>query len=293
MHSKRRNSGFVLLMALAILVIAGTVLAATARRSCRGALEAGEAMARLQRRWGALSLRAAVVPLAEEMLNEAAVLRGEPVNWASHSIRLGGVTFHLVVGDEQAKANVNLIAQRRGDRTVGSSVLSLQSGLARALHVVPRPDGPVAGSRAIMLPNLYGSFDQLFEFDHPSELFERDSLRPGAAGRITCWGSGRVNFRRAGRTALREVLAGSLDESDVAKILAFRREQPDGTLYELLRHLDLTGKKAQSAGELLTDVSHCRSLWIIAEGRTRRWYRLYVDQAGDMQNDLGQWIYRW
>jgi hypothetical protein len=58
MRRRPNNPGFVLLMALAILVIAGTILAASARRCCRRAIDAGSAQQDLQVHWGGLTLQA-------------------------------------------------------------------------------------------------------------------------------------------------------------------------------------------------------------------------------------------
>jgi hypothetical protein len=218
------------------------------------------------------------------------------VSFTVRRLALGGMTFHVVICDEQAKANVNMLTKLAGDRGVSASLMELQSNSAQALHVVTRPDdlpnGPTTAP-ATALPMVYGSYEQLFEFSHPSELFERGSLRPAAVRQVTCWGNGRLNFKRAERTAMREVLAGSLDESDLANVLAFRHKQPDCTLGELLRELNLPGPKAQAAAERLTDSSTCHALWIVAETSTRKWYRLFVTQAGDTQADEQQWVCQW
>jgi hypothetical protein len=302
MRRRADNPGFVLLMALAILVIAGTILAASARRCCRRAIDAGSAQRDLQVRWGGLTLQAVCGAAAEELLEEASAKLDQPVSFTVRQLALGGMTFHVVVCDEQAKANVNMLTKLAGDRGVSSSLMELQSGSAQALHVVTRPDDlpkdttTTAPASATALPMVYGSYEQLFEFTHPSELFERGSLRPAAVRHVTCWGSGRLNFKRAERAAMREVLAGSLDESDLANILTFRRKQPDCTLGELLRELNLPGPKAQAASERLTDSSTCHALWIVAEMAevpTRKWYRLFVTQAGGTQGDEQQWVCQW
>jgi hypothetical protein len=304
MRQRKNNPGFVLLMALAILAIAGTILAAASRRCCGRVLDASAARQGLQVAWGTLSLQATCLGAAEDILTRDSVRLDRPVVWSGRRIALGGMTFHVVVSDEQAKANVNLIAKLRGDRTVASSLSALQSGLSEALHVVPRPQEQAArpgspGEFHVGLPMLYGSYEQLFDMVHPSQLFARDSHgnhaghRPAAIDRFTCWGSGQVNFRRADPAVLREVLLGALDNSDVGKILAFRQKQPDGTRMELMTHLDLASDKALKASELLTDTSACHSVWIIAEGSTRKWYRLYVQQSVSPEGGSGQWVFQW
>jgi len=307
MRRRNNNPGFVLLMALAILAIAGTILATTSRRCCGRALDASAARQALQVRWGTLSLQATCLAAAEDLLTRDSVRLDRPVVWSGRRIVLGGMTFHIIVSDEQAKANVNLIAKSRGNTTVASALIALQSGLSEALHVVPRPleeaakpDAP--GKLDTDIPMLYGSYEQLFDLVHPSQFFTRDNYgnygnydnyRPAAIERVTCWGSGQVNFRRADPAVLREVLLGALDDSDVGKILAFRQKQPDGTRMELLTHLNLASGKALKAADLLTDTSACHSVWIIAEGSTRKWYRLYVQQFVGSESSSGQWVFQW
>ncbi len=297
---RRRNNkpGFVLLMALAILAIAGTILATTSRRCCGRSLDASAAQRALQVRWGTLSLQATCLAASEDLLTRDSVKFERPVVWAGRQIDLNGMRFHAVVSDEQAKANVNAIAHSRGDRSVASALSALQSGLPGALHVVPRPQEEAVepgspGKLDTELPILFGSYEQLFDVSHPSQLFAQRSFRPAAIKRVTCWGSGQVNFRRADPTVLREALLGALDDSDVGKILDFRREQPDGTLGELMKHLDLKSAKALKASDLLTDTSACHSVWIVAEGSTRKWYRLYVQQFVGADSGSGQWVFQW
>lgn len=282
-----------LLLSLALLAIAGTVLTTAARRRLRRAMDAVDAERRLQLRWASRTLRAAVLPVAEELLEKAAVDLERPVAHTFRTIRLGGLGFTVVVCDEQAKANVNRIAQLRGERAVGGALSAVQSGLVRPAHVVPRADPTLDTSKAVGLPQRYSSYDQLFELSHPSELFEPRSLRPGPAGRVTCWGDGRIGFRRAHPVALREALRGALDDTDIAKVLDFRAEQPDGSLGELLRHLALPGPKARAAAELMTDGSDCHGLWIVAEGPARRWYRFYVYDSGLSGEGPRRWVFQW
>ena len=75
--------------------------------------------------------------------------------------------------------------------------------------------------------------------------------------------------------------------------MEFREESPDGTLQEAMRHMELKKKDRLKLGKVLTDKSRCRSLWVIARGKTRNWYHLYVDQDGDMENDAQNWTLAW
>lgn len=286
------NSGFALLMVLAVIFIAGTVLAACARNSCERVMEAGSALRRLQVRWGARSVRAVVLPAAEHLLAEQAEIDQAPAVMVSRRVTLGGVVFHAVVCDEQAKANVNLLHQRHGQANLAGALRSLQGRQRNFLPIRLRP-GTYAAAGITGFPMRYASLDQVFRFKHPRQLIAPQSGDPPTAGNVTCWGSGKVNFKRAEVAVMRRVLAGVLTETQLARLREVRTESPDCTLYEAIGRLDVKKDKQRVLESLLTDASHCHALWLVVEGRTRNFYRLYVRQAGDAANDSQQWTFEW
>lgn len=290
----RDDSGFVLLMVLAVIFIAGTVLAACARRSCRQALQAGAARGELQLRWGIRSIRDLCLPAAERFLTEQAVIDGAPVATARRSVALGGIAFHLVVSDEQAKANVNLLAERGGQANLPGTLRRLQTHQRKVLPVRLRPATYTAAG-ITRYPIRYAGLGQVFQFTHPRQLIDPrlDDPPAAGAGRITCWGSGKVNFKRADVEVLRAVLAGILTETQLDRLRKFRSEVPDCTLHEAIKHLELKKDAAGILESYLTDASGCHALWIVAEGKTRNWYRLYVCQRADAGNDSQQWTFEW
>ena len=99
-------------MVLLVLAVCGAILASAGRRNADVALRAGRERRELQLRWGALSCRAAVLPMAEEILQEQ--LDPERIGSPDvrHTVALGDMKFHLVIADEQAKANINALASR-------------------------------------------------------------------------------------------------------------------------------------------------------------------------------------
>jgi hypothetical protein len=216
----------------------------------------------------------------------------------SRSITLGGVRLDLIVSDEQAKANVNLLLARGGVGQVEASVADLQSDQPKALPILLRP--MTADDRVIRkYPLALGSYEQVFVVKHPRELVESGFLQQDElAGqtRVTCWGSGKVNFRSAEVPVLRQILAGVLTETQFDELTKYRTAQPDRTLEEALRQLtlkDLTKEKAEEAKKLLCGESSCQGLWVITRGKTRDWYSFHVLQAGDAENDAQSWNFRW
>ena len=62
MRAPRGQPGFVLLMSLVLILLAGVALAHVAHRSIRGALESQSAAEELRRRWAVTSCRATFLP---------------------------------------------------------------------------------------------------------------------------------------------------------------------------------------------------------------------------------------
>src|SRR5438132_1522253 len=102
--------GYVLLLVLFVIALAATAMAAVCRMSLAKSLHASRAAADLQRRWAVLTTRSVLLPQAEAILAKP----GEPVSEVRREIQLGGQSFTLIFGDEQAKANVNLLYAQSG-----------------------------------------------------------------------------------------------------------------------------------------------------------------------------------
>lgn len=318
MRRPSRHAGFVLLMVLVLVLLAATVLAATARHALSRNVAAGAAQRELQRRWGARSCRDAFLARAEVLLTEA--VANDPVEikpFLRRSITLGRMTFDVTLADEQAKADVNRLAEDRGKEGLASALRALQSGQTDLLEVALRPTPsarPAPASRSTRRRRsraarirrrlrrepaqppaatgpAYGSFDQVFAFNHPRALFGQNDA-PAVADRITFWTDGRLNYRRAERNVLREALAPVLGEGEIALLVDFRERHPDGTLGEALRRLKLTKRQRDALGPLLTDASGCHSVRIVTRGQTRDWIVLYVAPAGS-DAATSTWSFEW
>src|SRR3954469_11264965 len=102
-----RRRGYALLMVLLVLALAAAALAGVCRLSLEKAVRASRAAEDLQRRWGVITCRSVLLPRAEDVLSAAQA--DGPTAETRREIRLGDLSFTLVFGDEQAKANVNLL----------------------------------------------------------------------------------------------------------------------------------------------------------------------------------------
>lgn len=273
-----RHSGFVLLMVLMVLVVCGTVLAAAARRCGDRALLAGNARQQLQLKWGTRSCRDICLFAADSIIHAPGEKGKPPAITARREVAMGGITFQMIVSDEQSKANVNFLEKRFGRESLAAGIRQLQSSARKALQVNLNPND--TGTDLDPLKQPYSSFDQIFAYKHPLELVPIKPQEDPPLNRITCWGSGLLNFKKAELPVMRKVLAGLLTQSQMSDLVKFRATQPDCTLKEALDHLELKKKRVAALRGVLTDMSLCHSLWIVARGKTRSWCRFYVTHGG-------------
>ncbi len=289
-----RPTGFALVMVLVILAVAGTIMAAAARTSSRVSLEAEQARDDLQLRWAQRSCTNLVLPIGEFLLTVAEARRQEPVSSAAYELDLGELTVRMLLSDEQAKANVNRIAERGDEIALARAVRTLTSLHGVPLPVRPRP-GRFEGSLLSLQRSDYTSYQQLWAFERPEQLIGLSdrTLTPGLTRELTCWGNGRAHVRRASPEALRVVTAGVLNDTERHELVSFRQKRPDATLADALRHLELPPDRAADVRDVLCETSGCHSLWLVVEGPSRRWVRLTVAQEGDAEIDSLTWTFRW
>jgi len=280
--------GYALLMVLLVLVVAAAVLSAAARRCADSAVRAYAAQRNLQVHWGALGCRATVLPMAEELLDASATPTEPIIQEARRAVVLGGMRFNLIVSDEQAKANAGALAALYGDDGLKKAVRKLQAGGRGSLEVRLRP--VETSEAALERPVRYASLDQVFVLAHPSQWIGPEA-GDGAVvrRRLTCWGPGRINLKRAEVVTLREALGGALTESQLASLDDIRRREPEAGVQKILSQLQLTRQQLETVGGAATDRSACHSLWICVEDRTRRWYRLFVEEADGASERTYSW----
>jgi type II secretory pathway component PulK len=288
-----RQFGFALLMTLVLLVVAGALLTAVARRSIVGAVETQQAVEELQRRWAVASLQATLLGRAEELLDEvecgpiapgapAEGYKNKPILERRVTCQLAGRDYELVFTDEQAKLNVNALLP-------GSSVHQAQSAVTRvvadsgadcraiALRPLSAGKKPAKGT-ARLLP--IGGYGQVFEGVGPERLLGATG-RDEVAAWVTCWGDGRVNLRRAPAKVVEAACTEALGRDVVGPLLAARDRDPYRKLAEILGELATLKPEIKARiGRCVTDRSECHGLWIVARGTQRSWYSLVIGVGG-------------
>jgi hypothetical protein len=286
---RRRRRGYVLVVTLGLLVLAATLMVSVGRASLRRAAAAREAADDLQRRWGATSCRLAVMPAIESVLVDQERKVGRPVALHRARLRLGGQTFDLVLADEQAKANVNALLDEADRARVETRLREVMTGSGMGQLVRVRPDPSVvpvgagvgggastAPATRPLLPQRVTGLGQVFDNVPPERLI-------GASELITCWGSGRVNVRRAPQAAMS--LGTPLTGVEIAALLRVRAASPAGGL---VKSADIKTRP----GLHLTESSACHSLWITTRTNRRDWhYFTVLDETEPQRPEIASFVW--
>src|SRR5665213_644488 len=236
--SSRR--GYVLLLALFVLALAAAAMAGVCRMSLEKAVQAGRAEADLRRRWAVISCRAVLLPKAED------ILRGgtNSVAEVRRSVRLNGHSITLVFGDEQAKANVNMLYAQSGlsgaEHEVRAIVATAGGGVPVELRPIPgRGKSFGTPDAADDDPPAFESFAQVLGQTSPQQLLAIRRTASSLTSSMTCWGDGSLNLRRASNESVRAILAGHLAAGEISRLLHAREKNPKAQIEEFLDGLDM------------------------------------------------------
>jgi hypothetical protein len=282
MRNPRRHRGYILIVTLGALVLAATVMITMAQAAMDHAREARLAADDLQRRWGAISCRQAILPNAEHLLAERDARLHQPAPTMRAAVQLGRYAFHFVIADEQAKANVNQVlastdrsnAEDRIHRALAST------GTAAKLRLRPATIALAPTTQPLLLP--VSGWGQVLETANPPQVVSLE-VRPGASDLLTCWGDGRINIARASAAAI-ALGAPKLLQMDVQHLVQARtnRMNPQAgnsseneTGDAMHRVLFAAGVEPARASNLTLNTT-CHSLWIITDDGRRLWYDLAV-----------------
>ncbi len=305
-----RQTGFALMMALVLIVLAAVVLAGVARRSMEGALRARQATAELQRRWAMTSCRATLLDRAEKVFAAVEAERigspGDPASIAQPRplqpqvrvrCELAGRDYELVFTDEQAKLNVNSLLADGGR---GRAQTILRELLGETADTFSRRDTPLmlralagdersGGARR----DRVGGYGQIFQHALPEQLIGHDE-ESGLAADVTCWSDGKVNVRRAAPRVIRLAVGNAVTPDTLAQLFIARRDDPHADLDTLLQRLaDADDQDKAELRKRLTGRSACHGLWVIARGEQRWWYEFVVARHGRDPTRQNRYDFTW
>jgi len=296
-HKRRR--GFLLLTVLVLLVITGLILVGFARRGSRLAVQARDEAADLQRRWGMWSCQQAILPQAEAILAALTLLQEQAIRRRGAARRGGPVTgleplritqdlgqfrFEMLLADENAKLNLNTIYHHDGPASA-ARLLPRLTAASGQLPLRPLPLVTSVGRNRARetdprdLPPAFQSWGQVFDLTGLNPMGDARDRLPELTRRVTLWGNGRLNLRRAADTAAEPVLDLALSGSQTRQLLEKYRLGRETPIAYLLQQLQLPEEGGSRLEKLLTAQSECFSLWVTARSPQRQWRELTVWQT--------------
>ncbi len=296
--------GYVLLLVLAVLVLLVTALAQLSTISIRRALAAADAQVRLQQRVGAESIERALLPRAAALFDtrqqaaEQQLQFGEttgPLDSSRYRIRdavtFGGITFDVVLADEDAKLNLNRVYHAAGKSRVDQAVRDLVGPIAaRAARTLPAvrpiPESPLGGrdesedaadqaAAAEEIPRAFRSWGEVFDLRRLAAVSGSDAALPNVTEQITCWGGGALNVPRASDEAIRAAAACILSDGAARRLVSRYRDNPAVPLEVLLVGEATSESERIALRRLLGQSSTHFSLWLDASTPARRSLRRF------------------
>lgn len=282
-HRSVPQAGFVLVMVLVLILLTGLSVAGFARKSLELASSVAEAQEALQRRWGIQSCRQLLLQNSEQLLDanvtesSGAVIPWPTPGFIQGAFELGGLRFEFRLSDEDAKINLNTLAQRDSDPLNRlTSATRLSGGPAGLTPLIRWP--PRKTSSQEELP--FRTWEQVFDLRNGGEAEELvDRLRQ-ATGEITCWGSGKLNIRRASDRAVQTACQREVREETLRKLLTLRRIGGFQDLDVMLGQIVLKTPEAFALRRLLSTESKCHALWLTVRNTRRSWSSLTIDGSG-------------
>lgn len=282
-----RRGGFVLVFVLALILVAGLTTAGFARKSLILSRTVADQRESMQRRWGMRSCQRFALANAAALLDGSSLAEGrELAAWPlAGSIRadvqLGDFQVTLCIADEDAKFNLNGSLLRDPDpRTVVTGAIQQASASSGILPQVRWPTEPAAGMVSGQKRPLFMTWEQVFELHGHHDLRELPARLQAATVELTCWGSGRLNIRRATDDTVRAVCRGHVSDELLARVLSLRRLGGFDSLNALLRRLNPKPAEEAALKRLLTVDSRCYAVWLTAQGPRRSWTSLTIDRSG-------------
>ena len=286
---RRQRAGYVLVMALALIMLAGFLLAGIARTSLSAAVHASNAREQLQRRWGAISCQRVFLDPARgifQSLENSSDSPGQPETISiARQIVLGDFVFDLRLADECAKANLNAAFAARDQAEAIARLCRAGTAAGDVLRIDIRP---TAGNRT----RPFDSWGQVFSVLDGTTLEAAPKMLAESTKGITCWGSGKLNVRRAPDEVLRAVARLVASQKVANELLQFRRRSLADGLRRWISAVGASQQERTKLARVLDQKSNCFSLWIVAKTARREWHELIVYEFG-ANNDVRTSRFHW
>ncbi len=200
-------------------------------------------------------------------------------------VSLREVTFDILLGDEDAKLNLNALYHYGGPgRTdqaisrVGGPIVGVAKRLlpavepmrlereTRRISLANEDDEEGEGEEPI-LPDAFRSWGEVFDLGALDAGLARDASLPNLTIGLTLWGNGQLNFRRASDEAILAVAGLVVQDGAARRIVQRYRESPTATLAVLLQTEVSSEPDRKRLAQLMSEASTNFSIWIDASSR--------------------------
>ncbi len=276
--SRPARRGYILVMTLFLLAMAGSALLGLAAESHRRARQALLAQEQLQKRWGAYSTERTLLPRNAEFLKAVAMRHGRPVAQTQVSFELNRQRFVAIISDEQAKVNPNAFGVHVDSSSVEKIITQLvPDPIAIRLHPAKRPVTAKDGSQTMI--DHYTTFGQLFA-EIPPAMLMGNGITPGFTDNLTCWGDGKLNLSTASASSLIATCSLDLSHDQLTRLKDDLRQHPDKTAADIVELQRFSPAQRATLDKRFTKESKCHSLWIAADVTGRPTYRFVVRADG-------------
>jgi len=284
---KQPEQGFVLILVLVLLTIVSTILVIHARNLTIKAIDVDFQKNQLEQEWLWISCREFVLPKAEQL-----ILDSESDSKTPHRARIIPLNAiydntWLVITDEQAKANINILYDRYGFNQTKQHLVSLLSqdvnyGITMESnnnhHGITHIQLINSDVDSAMFSPIHGlsSYRQIIRNDSIGYLWGNslktiaadsvisDEYRP-PVDRFTLWGNGKLNFNRCDADALEIICHPYLDRADISKLMAIRNRVPGITFQKALSNVSRDEGHIQKLSGRVTNDSQTHAIWLITQ----------------------------
>lgn len=286
--SRTRRSGFVLVMVLVLITLAGLSVAGFARTSLDLARRVAEAEENLQRRWATKSAQRFLLNASGTILDRGLSTDVE-VSWPRpHQLdgqfSVGDLTIDFRLSDEEAKANLNAIGRRETNPTNRlTTVARTSAGTSGLTAMVRWPE--TSKSQNFEGAGLQ-TWEQVFDLSDPLSADDLAARLKSGTNLITCWGSGKLNLKRAPDEAVRALFGSELRPEFTRNLLNVRSQGDFQSLKELAGKMELKPGEESALTHWFSLESKTNSLWMTVATPRRTWTSLTIDRSGEGNSEL-------
>lgn len=296
----RRRGGYVLLIVIAASILVVTVLSDLAKQSLRRGLQAADGERTLQQRWGARTIERVFIHEAATVF-ELRAERAKKLNpkvppppAIRAKLVLGEVTFDVLLGDEDAKLSLNATYHHAGPKSTAKAIGQVAGRpVQQSVRLMPavRPMRIARENRQLQsedddgeepgIPDAFRSWGEVFDIVALDATLGNHAALPAATTKLTCWGSGQLNFSRASDEAILAVTSSVVQDGGGRRLLQRYRDNPTATLSVLLQTEVTNPRNREQLQKLLSETSTNFSVWIDAYSRTGRSMRTFAAMRRD------------